>query len=275
MWGAFIGDMVGASFRDKLNNSCRFEVSEHFGEATENTLLITALEEYLSYDPEPPAGKIAGKLAAREIAGLQKKHLSRLPELADDPRSRWISRAGLSRCIAPAAFSPVLALPLAYVCDDVEELISHAELTCAYISDCGESREAAVAAAVILFSLLHGVDKSEINEVCEPFCGFPLDTDYREIQEQLAVSGQPRELIQGAVAALVKSYDFDSAVRFAAALGRETQTLCALAGAMAEACYGKPPEELTDCVLCKLDIITKTKAEKFLKKYINKFLKST
>ncbi len=268
MWGAVIGDMVGSSFAGKLNSDCRFEVTEHFGGYTVNTLLIAALAEYLYYDPAPPEGKIARKLAGREIAGIQKKYLSRRRELCDEPRSKWASFAGVRRSIAPAMFSPVLALPLACVCGDVEEAVSRAELACAYISDCEESREAAKAAAVVLFSLRHGIGKEEINEICEPFCGFDLGVPYAEIQETLSEGGTPRDLIRGAVAALVKSYDFDSAIRFAAALGREPQTICALAGAMAEICYGEPPEELKNLAENQLDIFYKTIIGKFADKFL-------
>ena len=272
MWGAIIGDMVGASFAGKLNNNYRFETAEHFGGYTVNTLLVTALEEYLSYAPTPPSGRIAVKLAEREIGGIQKKYLQRSAGLCDEPRKRWISSAGLRRTIAVGAFAPVLALPLAVVCDDVEQAAERAEQTCAYISDCAESREAARAGAVLLYSLMHGIDKTELNEICEPFCGFAPEVPYAEIQETLSEGGGVREYVQGAVAALVKSYDFDSAVRFAAALGREPQTVCALAGAMAEAYYKEIPPELAEKAMNGLEIHERTKVKNFMKKTEGKYL---
>lgn len=264
MWGAVIGDMVGASFAGKLNNDSRFEVGEHFGSYTMNTLMMTALAEYLSFSPKPPKGRIAEKLAAREIAGMQKRYLSRNPEMADEMRSKWASRAGLSRTMAEGAFTPVLALPLAYVCDDVEDITARASLTCGYISDCAASREAASAAAVLIYSLGHGIDKTELNEICEPFCGFEPAVPYLDIQELLSEGGNARMLIQGASAALIKSYDFDSAIRFAAALGREPQTVCALAGAMAEAYYKEIPEELLQQAYSRIGILERDKIGKFM-----------
>lgn len=270
MWGAIIGDMVGASFAGKLNHDSRFEPEEHLGGYTVNTLLITALEEYLTYDPTPPSGRIAVKLAEREIAGIQKRYLRRNAELCDAPRRRWLASAGVRRNISEGAFSPVLALPLALVCSDIEEVTQRAEQTCAYISDCAESREAAKAAAVIIYSLGHGIDKSELGEICEPFCGFQPQLPYEDIRETLSAGGGTRELIQGAVAALIKSYDFDSAVRFAAALGREPQTICALAGAMAEVCYREIPDGLAEKAMAKLGIYERGKVKIFMKKILDK-----
>lgn len=263
MWGALIGDMVGAGFVGKLNTDYRFELSESLHDPTAITALITAAEELTCYGFKPAEGKIASALAARELAGRQKTYLLRAPELADDPRKKWIASATMRRCIIPADFSPLLGVPFAYSCEDIEDAVGCAELACAYISNCTESVRAAKAGAAAVFAALHGVGKDEIAEVCEPFCGIDLTTGYEEMQERLLIDGGATDFVQGAFAAVRRAYDLDSAVRFAAALGRGAPSVCALAGAMAEAAGGGIDSRLVGKARERLDAATLRTVERF------------
>lgn len=262
--------MVGSGFIGKLNTDYRFEISENLSEPTVVTSLVTAAAELVCCGFNPAGGKAARALAAREIAGRQKTCLARAPELADEPRKKWIASAGMRRCIIAADFAPLLALPFAYSCESIEQTMECAELACAYISNCIESVRAAKAGAAAVYSALHGIGKDELADICEPFCGIELTADYGEIQERLLIDGGAEEFVQGAFAAVRKAYDFDSAVRFAAALGRGAPEVCALAGAAAEAAgYGIDPS-LKEKARERLGVITLRTVDKFEKIGIKK-----
>lgn len=264
MWGIIIGDMVGAEFEGKLNTDYRFDLSQNLKSPTAVTALVTAAAELCCCGFKPDGGKAARFLAAREIAGRQKTYLIRSPQLADEPRKKWISNAGMRRCIVAADFAPLLAVPFISGCESIEQAADCAELACAYISNCSESVKAARAGAAAVFAAAHGVDKTQLAEICEPLCEIHLCGGYDEVQEQLLIDGGAVEFVQAAFAAVQKGYDFDSTIRFAAAMGRGASCVCALAGAICEASGDEIDIRLVEKARQKLDVMTLRVVERFV-----------
>lgn len=267
MTGAIIGDIIGSYYAEHPTSAKRIELIQEDARFTQNALFATALCELLCYTDVPAVGWVERKIRAREIAAQYKKYALRYPELLGRSEKNWASKAGMSKSTNISAASAVAALPCAYVYDSLDASVIQAELSCNFLYCTDTAKSCAKAAAAAVFMLRNGADLSEIAEKCGEISGIDFSADHDDILDNTAGDRSPQAIIKAAFAAFFKSHDFESALRYGCACGKDSHITAAVSGAMAQAYYKEIPKYLNDFALSKLDSVMKKPIETFCKKY--------
>lgn len=110
-----------------------------------------------------------------------------------------------------------------------------------------EGIKGAEATASIIFMARNGKSKEEIKEYIIKEFGYDLSRTLDEIRPGYHHVEDCMHTVPEAITAFLEGTSYEDVVRNAVSLGGDTDTLGAIAGAMAEAYYGIPKELITEC----------------------------
>ncbi len=267
MFGAVIGDMLGGGFAERATRSYKLTLAECERRLTFNTVMTAAVCDMLCYTAEPPSGRIDRAIRTREVCDLLKKYARLYPELIPANRSAWADHRKREHCIAQADFSPVFTVGCAYVSGKLEDVLTLTELFCVYICDTDEARSCAKAVNSAVWALRQGAEKDNIAEYV---VGLAPPDESRDVAEELSMKRTPEAAVLAAFEAFGRSYDYDSALRYAISYGAMSPTVAAAAGALAGEYYKSLPEALEAPCRKELGAALKIPIERFEGKYVIK-----
>jgi type I restriction enzyme M protein len=141
--------------------------------------------------------------------------------------------------------------PVAYV-GRTEKEIQHLSETVTGVShNHEEGLKGAEASATAIYMARSGSSKDEIrNKITDNY--YPLDFTLDGIRDTYRFTTDCQETVPQAIVAFLESTSFEEAIRNAVSLGGDSDTLAAIAGAIAEAHYGIP-EQIKERALSHFD----------------------
>ena len=104
-----------------------------------------------------------------------------------------------------------------------------------------EGMKGAEATAMAIYLLKEGASKEEVREVINRDY-YKLDFTLDEIRDDYDFDGSCQGTVPQAIEAFLESTSFEDAIRNAISLGGDSDTLAAITGGLAEACYGIPED---------------------------------
>jgi ADP-ribosylglycohydrolase len=234
MLGAIIGDVVGSRFEFNNHRSKNFDL---FGEgcfATDDSIMTLAVAKAI-LACEGDWEKL-GEQAVKHMQEIGRKHpncgfggMFNRWIFSDDPKPYNSFGNGAAMRVSPCGFiartedeAKLLSRKVTEVTHNHEEGIKGAEAT-----------------TVAIFMARQGAAKTEIRERVERDyykMYFTLD----DIRETYKFNETCQETVPQAIVAFLESVTFEDAVRNAVSIGGDSDTLAAIAGAIAEACYDVP-----------------------------------
>ena len=117
-----------------------------------------------------------------------------------------------------------------------------AALTASVTHDHPEGVKGAESTASAIFLARSGAGKKEIKSYLEENFGYALDTPLDEIRPGYTFDVSCQGSVPQAIRAFLEGTDYESTVRLAVSIGGDSDTIACIAGGMAEAMYGLPPE---------------------------------
>ena len=145
---------------------------------------------------------------------------------------------------------------VAYFAKTFDELRALSYAVTAVTHNHEEGIKGAEATAVATFMALHGASKKEIRDVIENEY-YPLDFDYKNLKETYSYKVSCQRTVPEALYCFLISNSFEDTIRTGVSIGGDSDTLCAIAGSVAEAYFGIPRE-------------MKSTAKLYLDKFLNK-----
>ena len=165
----------------------------------------------------------------------------------------------------------MMAVPVGLRASSLPEAISMARLVASSVSSNEQSSKAAQAVAQVVWMARHSREKEDIRFTIEKDFGYDLSMKENDlkallggaVREPILVNGiesgesyyrmpeKPRQdysselAVTASMKAFLESDGFEDAVRRATALGGDSCTIAALAGAVAEPFYGNVPEKIS------------------------------
>lgn len=100
-----------------------------------------------------------------------------------------------------------------------------------------EGLKGAEATAVAIYLALQGKNKKEIKKYIEDNY-YSMDFDYEVLKETYVFNETCQDTVPQALYCFFESNDFEDAIRIGISIGGDSDTLCAIIGAVAEAYYG-------------------------------------
>ena len=231
MFGAVIGDTVGSRYEFGNFRSTRFAFFGPGCHFTDDTVCTAAVADIL--------------LNGRDPAATMQAWCRRYPACSWGGRfGRWIHEEapapygsygnGAAMRVSPAAFLN-RRRPLA-------EALAAADRVTRITHDHPEGLKGARATTHAIWLAFQEETPGSIAAAIAEAYGYDLSRDVAAIRETYEYNETCQRTVPEALTCALEAADFEQAVRNAVSLGGDADTLAAIAGSVAEALYGIPPE---------------------------------
>lgn len=128
---------------------------------------------------------------------------------------------------------------VAYFAKNMEQLKELSYKVTAVTHNHPEGIKGAEATAICIYMALNGFKKDKIKETIEKQY-YKLDFNYEDLVKNYTFNETCQNTVPQAIYCFLISKDFEDAIRTGVSIGGDTDTLCAIIGAIAQAYYGIP-----------------------------------
>ncbi|MBQ8425750.1 MAG: ADP-ribosylglycohydrolase family protein [Clostridia bacterium] len=232
MLGAIIGDIVGSIYEF---NNYRSKVFNFFSPScffTDDSVMTFAVFEALNKSKGD--NKKLEKLAVKEM----QKYGSIYPNMSYGGRfALWLKEKSPKPYNSFGNGSAMRVSAVSYFANSLDEVKNLSKIVTSVSHNHEEGIKGAEATAVAVFLALQGKSKQEIKEYIEDNY-YSLDYDYEDLKKNYFFNETCQNTVPQAIYCFLISEDFEDSIRIGVSIGGDTDTLCAITGAIAEAYYG-------------------------------------
>ncbi|MCQ2296840.1 MAG: ADP-ribosylglycohydrolase family protein [Bacteroidales bacterium] len=249
MLGALIGDTIGSVYEFHNIKTTEFPLFSTKSTFTDDSVMTMAVAEWLLKgkertmdDLEDAMVSLARRFPNRGYGGGFYRWLFFPNELRsyDGQRSDGLRHPYGS--FGNGSAMRVSAVGWFY--DTLEETEFWAKKSAEITHNHPEGIKGALATAAAIYMARTGSTKEDIREYIVSRYGYDLSRTCDEIRPTYRFNETCQGTVPQAIVAFLESTDFESCIRLGVSLGGDTDTLCAIAGTIAEAFYGSIPEQI-------------------------------
>jgi ADP-ribosylglycohydrolase len=225
--GAIAGDVIGAPYEYANHRSTEFELFGPASAFTDDTVLTLAIADAI-------VRRVPYRDALLEWACLYPK--------ADYGGTfrRWSSSGGRIASSSYGNGSAMRVSPVGLAFDTLEETLDQARLAAEVTHGHPEGIKGAQATAAAMWQARSGWDGAAIREYAEREFAYDLAEPIASIRAWYQYDVTCQGTVPVALRAFLEADDWEQCIRLGVSVGGDTDTLCAIAGAVAEAAYGVP-----------------------------------
>ena len=234
MLGAIAGDIIGSVHEFSRNDDPTFPLFAEKSCPTDDSLLTWAVAEAIlkgEYDYKP---RIVGMVRHYELHG----HAAPLSAAFGGGFLGWVYDGAPGERDSFGNGSAMRVSPVAWAFEDLATVLEHAMLSARPSHAHPEGIKGAQAVAAAIWTARRTRDPAAVRAVAENFYGPLPDLDH------VRRTHRYDETCQGCVpeclAIAAGTPDFESAVRFAASIRGDADTLAAITGSISQALWGVP-----------------------------------
>ena len=234
MIGAIVGDIIGSIYEFNNIKTKDFELFDERMEPTDDSILTIATADWLLHGGAP--GEYYFRYASAypcPMGGYGPSFLN------------WVSRSRNSIAEPYNSCgngSAMRVSPVGWAFDNEEETLAAAERSAECTHNHPEGIKGAESTAAAIFLARNGASLKEISDYIEKEFGYDLSRSLDEIRPNYHHVEDCMETMPEAFECFLKSESYESCLRNVMYIGGDTDTLCAIAGAIAEAYWGIPEE---------------------------------
>lgn len=229
MIGAIAGDVLGSVHEAGGTKTKRFALFTDESCFTDDTVLTAAVAEVL--------------LTGKEYGPTFQRYFRAYPDAGYGSQFKfWCEIRSTTPYQSWGNGSAMRVSPVAYAHDRLEDVLAEAERSARVTHDHPEGVRGARAVAAAVFLARSRGDKREIAETIEKEFGYRLDQSLKSVRRTFLFDVSCAGTVPWALRAFLEAGDYEDAVRNAISLGGDADTLACIAGAVAGAYYGVPPE---------------------------------
>lgn len=160
--------------------------------------------------------------------------------------------------------------PVGFVCETLDEVWTKARESAEVTHDHPEGVRGAQATAVAVFLARSGWTKADIKANIEEEFGYDLSERLDDIRESYRFDVSCQGSVPQSIIAFLEAEDYEDAVRNAISLGGDADTMACIAGGIAEAFFGKVPDEIATRTLALLDDRLRGVVSAFQERFANR-----
>ena len=271
MYGAIIGDIVGSQFEfDRGNKSREFEFFSKECKFTDDTVMTVAVAEALL-----DTGKDADeKTIKEELVRSLKKWGKAYPRAGYGNRfKQWVLTDKSEPYGSYGNGSAMRVSPAGWLYDSMERTREVARWTAEITHNHPEGVKGAESTAAAIFMARKGATLEEIRDYIAEEFGYDLSRTLDEIRPDYKHVEDCMRTMPEAFECFLEADSYESCIRNVMYIGGDTDTLGAIAGAIAEAYWGVPdelikqaekyiPDEIRDVIYRFLIEVKPTELEK-------------
>lgn len=227
MLGAIAGDIIGSPYEAAPIKTKSFQLLSARSTFTDDTVCTVAIAHALLGDGDF-AGSLRIFVAAHPVRGYGGMFLE------------WAMSPGAPAYGSWGNGSAMRVSPVGHAAHDAVEVLHLAAESCAVSHDHPEAVRGAQAAALAVWLARQGADREAIRaEIAHRF-GYDLSASLTAIRPRYRFDVSAAGTVPPALIAALEASDYEDAVRNAISLGGDSDTLAAIAGAVAEPLFGIP-----------------------------------
>lgn len=238
MLGAIIGDVVGSVYEFDNTKDYNFHLLTPRSEFTDDTVMTLAVAKWLSEEETHSHEYLVRCM--RELglkypwAGYGGNFKRWLIEREPKPYNSWGNGSGMR------------VSPVGFYARSLDEALDLAKISAEVTHNHPEGIKGAQAIAAAVFLTRQGKSKEELRRYLEATFDYDLHRTIDEIRPDYTYDVSCMGSVPEAIIAYLDSNDFEGAIRNAVSIGGDSDTIGAMAGAIAQAAY-EMPKALADC----------------------------
>ncbi|OUL08693.1 ADP-ribosylglycohydrolase [Sedimentibacter sp. SX930] len=250
MLGAIIGDIVGSRFEWDNHKDKHFELFTEDCRMTDDSIMTLAVAKALMETEKALESVADGQEWNNDYYDLlEKMSIQYMQAFGRRYPDCGFSRAFYQWIVSedPQPYNSygngaaMRISPVAYVGRTEKEIQSLSKTVTGVSHNHAEGLKGAEATATAIFLARSGSSKDELrNRIAENY--YPLDFTLDGIRDSYRFTTDCQATVPQAIKAFSESTSFEDAIRNAVSLGGDSDTLAAIAGAIAEAHYGIPED---------------------------------
>ena len=265
MYGAILGDMIGAPFEfDRSPKTKEFPLFSRGTQFTDDSVMTIAVGEALL----DTVGRADNEIKAALVSSMRRWG-RRYPHAGYGGRFRvWLRAKNPEPYGSYGNGSAMRVSSAGWLSNTLDETRRIARLTAEVTHNHPEGIKGAEAAASAIFLARSGAGKEEIREYIVSEFGYDLSRSCDEIRPTYRHVESCQKTVPEAITAFLEGDDFEDVIRTAVSLGGDCDTLTCIAGGIAEAFYSISEEMITECrhrlpedMLAVLDRFTEKKQD--------------
>lgn len=228
--GAICGAVIGSPYESYFTQTKRYDfpMFTRSSRITDDTVCSIAVAEALICD--------------LPFAATMRKWCRRYPHAGYGGNfKRWIFSDTLMAYGSFGNGSAMRVSAVGAIAASLEECLVLAKQSAIITHNHPEGIKGAQAVAVAIYMALRGALKYEIKQEIENRFHYHLSRNYSDIQRCYKFDASCQKSVPEAIICFLQSFDYESAVRRAIALGGDADTQASIAGAIAAAYYGEIP----------------------------------
>lgn len=228
MIGAIIGDIVGSRFEFNNHRNTDFEFFHPDCTFTDDTICTIAVADWL---------------ISPHIQGLKETMrywCRKYPSSYGGMFGRWIHDESMGPYNSFGNGSAMRVSPVAFTFHNMKNVLAEAKRSAEITHNHPEGIKGAQAVAMAIWLGRSGGSINHICEVVSAHFGYSFNTTVEEIRKVNTFNETCQVTVPQAFVCLRESTTFEDAIRLAVSIGGDSDTIAAITGSMAEACYGIP-----------------------------------
>ena len=244
MYGAILGDMIGAPYEfDMGNKSKEFPLFCKQSQFTDDSVMTIAVAEALM----DSMGESDDKVKAKLVSSMQKWG-KKYPYVGYGGMFyHWLKKKNPKPYGSYGNGSAMRVSSVGWLYDTIEDTRKYARISAEVTHNHPEGIKGAEATASAIFMAKNGTSKDEIKEYIIKEFDYDLSRTCDEIRPGYHHVESCQETVPEAITAFLEGTDFEDVIRTAVSLGGDCDTLTCIAGGIAEAFYGVPEELKNEC----------------------------
>ena len=239
MLGAIVGDIVGSVYEFNNTKSINFELFTPWSNFTDDSVMTLAVAKWLVEDEAHTIHYLIycmQELGNRyPYAGYGGRFGMWLEEDNPQPYNSWGNGAGMR------------VSPVGLYAKTLDEALALATVTASVSHNHPEGVKGAQAIAASVFLCKEGKSKQEIKEYVEKTFFYNLDRTIAEIRPEYEYDVSCQGSVPEAIIAFMEGNSFEEVIRLAISIGGDSDTIGAMAGAIAACMYPIPNDIVKRC----------------------------
>lgn len=240
MMGAIAGDIIGSVYEAYPIKTKTFPLFAPECRFTDDTVLTVAVADCL--------------LHGRDYAEAFHEYVHRYPDAGfGGTFYKWALNRSQTPYNSWGNGSAMRVSPIGFAFDSLSEVLAEAERSAAVTHNHPEGIRGAQAVAAAVFLARTGNSKISIKQYLQKTFGYRMEMCLAKIRPMYGFDVSCQGSVPQSISAFAESQDYEDAVRNAVSLGGDADTMACIAGAVAEAYYGKIPNDIRQQALSCLD----------------------
>ena len=237
--GALVGDIIGSMYEFCSTKSTDFELFPYGSRFTDDSVMTLAVAKWLVEDEAHTIHYLI--YCMQELghqyptAGFGANFLGWLYEDDPQPYNSWGNGAGMR------------VSPVGLYAKTIDEALALAAVTAFVSHNHPEGVKGAQAIATSVFLCKQGKSKRNIKQYIEQTFGYNLNRTIAEIRPRYSFDVSCQGSVPEAIIAFLEGNSFEEVVRLAISLGGDSDTIGAMAGAIAACKYPIPDDIAIRC----------------------------